>query len=226
MSFDSDDFTNALQYPFQDPQWFSKLCLQGALLILLSCVVVGIPFFIGYMVRCTQKAINGEATLPGWNEWGMFWHLGWRALVLNLFHGILAWTIPFVLLILFGFIAFLEGGKIEDSQVLTVLGLLLYGPLFLAALYMYCAQFFIAAAVAQKQPLSKGFSLRSVWRYTTHNFGAIVFAWVTAAIAGVLAYAGLLLLLIGYLLTLPYQIAVTGWVQGMVYKKAAVKVIE
>ncbi|MBI2415364.1 MAG: hypothetical protein HYV33_01740 [Candidatus Kerfeldbacteria bacterium] len=63
MSLSSADFSEIIHYPWRDPNWFSKLCGQGAVLLGLSFFIIGLPFLIGYGVRCTQLAIEQKPLL-------------------------------------------------------------------------------------------------------------------------------------------------------------------
>ncbi|MDP3970867.1 MAG: DUF4013 domain-containing protein [bacterium] len=83
MAITSDHFLEILKYPFQDKQWFSKLILQGAVLFMLSMIFVGIPFMAGYVIVLKQKAIDSDSSLSGWSDWGNYWKLGWKSILVG-----------------------------------------------------------------------------------------------------------------------------------------------
>ena len=60
--------SQSFSYMFKDPSWFFKVFV-GGLFLLLSFVVVGIPFVLGYEVALI-KGKEKELVLPDWNEAG------------------------------------------------------------------------------------------------------------------------------------------------------------
>ena len=64
------DVGRAFSFPFRDPDWVVKF-LVGAVFVLLSVVLVGIPFLVGYMVEVVRRVAAGEAEpLPAWENLG------------------------------------------------------------------------------------------------------------------------------------------------------------
>lgn len=222
MAFDGDDFGDVLKYPFQDPQWFSKLCLQGAVLLLLSSFLVGIPFMTGYMIRCTQKAINGEDTLPGWDEWGEFWRLGWKAIAVNT-----VYALPMIGLGVVLGIGFIVAGTTGEEAALgaAIIGLLVfYGVVGIYSIAMIFVQSAANTAVALDRSFSECLEIKErLWPYIKDNFGSIFLALISTWVAGMLAYLGFFIFFIGFLFTFNYMTTAVGYSTGLVYKKSKVK---
>ena len=56
----------SFSYMFKDPSWFFKVFV-GGLFLILSFVLVGIPFVLGYEVALI-RGNQGELALPDWKE--------------------------------------------------------------------------------------------------------------------------------------------------------------
>ena len=64
------DIGKAFTYVFVDEDWITKV-LVGALFVLSSCVLVGIPFLLGYVIALMRNVMAGkENPLPAWDELG------------------------------------------------------------------------------------------------------------------------------------------------------------
>ena len=60
----------AFSFMFEDKGWLGKIVI-GGLFCLLSLVVVGIPFVLGYMLEMTKRSSeNKEIPLPEWDNLG------------------------------------------------------------------------------------------------------------------------------------------------------------
>jgi hypothetical protein len=78
------DFGRAFQYFFEDPDWVKKL-LTGSLFQLLSILLVGIPFVVGYCLRIVGRVARGEPRpLPEWDDLGALFSEGLRGFGLYL----------------------------------------------------------------------------------------------------------------------------------------------
>lgn len=58
---------DALQYPFNDQQWKSKL---GIATLLMYIPIVGWLALLGYGVRITRRVANDDNRLPDWQDFG------------------------------------------------------------------------------------------------------------------------------------------------------------
>lgn len=229
MQFTSQDLSDILQFPFKDKQWFSKLCLQGALLLFLSFFFIGIPFLNGFMARLLDQSIKGETTLPGWSEWGTYWRLGWKSLVVNFLYMLPAVGIWFVLVMGMMMLQFLSLAD-KNLELLPLLFLpvifFAYGCMFL---YTFAMQFVQAAylpVIAQDAPMTAAFDLKGyVWPYIKQNALAIFIGFLIIYIASLIASVGMFALFIGYFFTLPYAFGVMAQVHGLIYRRSTIKYI-
>jgi len=60
------DFGKALEFPFKDSDWIMKM-IWLSVFMLLTPVLIGIPFLTGYMVLTIRGVIKGNETLPEWS---------------------------------------------------------------------------------------------------------------------------------------------------------------
>ena len=83
------DIGKAFTFVFDDEDWITKV-LVGALFVLASMVLVGIPFLIGYSIALMRNVMRGDdKPLPAWDELGEKFKEG--ILLVLIF---LVWSIP------------------------------------------------------------------------------------------------------------------------------------
>ena len=64
-----ETFLNSLKYAFSN----MSALLVGGIVFFLSLILIGLPFFLGYITRCMRMIIAGDGVLPEWeNVTGMF----------------------------------------------------------------------------------------------------------------------------------------------------------
>lgn len=226
MAFSSHDFNEVIRYPFLDDQWFSKLCLQGAVLFLLSMFFIGIPFMAGWNIALIKAGIDGKKQLPGWDQWGEYWRLGWRAFAVGI-----VYAVPIIAACLFLFvpaiILFIVAEESSQLEAVAVIGVLLMGigVMFVMAysLALYIVQPAYLTALAVGLPVRTAINIKIMWRYIQPNIAAIIITLGVAYLAGMMASVGMFIFFIGYFFTFPYAVAVTGYAYGIVYRNSTVK---
>ena len=64
-----ETFLNSLKYSFSN----MSALLVGGIVFFLSLILIGLPFFLGYITRCMRQIMAGDGVLPEWeNVTGMF----------------------------------------------------------------------------------------------------------------------------------------------------------
>lgn len=100
LSISVQSLKNVVRFPFQDPQWATKLLIGSGLLFLNYIVPVApaIPV-LGYYARLIRAGARNDdpSRLPEWDDWGELFLDGLRLLGVILFT-----TLPGMLVILFG----------------------------------------------------------------------------------------------------------------------------
>ncbi len=65
-----ENLGRSFSYMFEDEDWFQKI-LIGAAFCLLSLVLIGIPFVLGYLLQVARQSSHGkELPLPAWDNLG------------------------------------------------------------------------------------------------------------------------------------------------------------
>ena len=206
------DFGKAFTFMFEDPDWLRKLgigTLVGLVGLLFSPVLIGfIPLIIlfGYTLDTLRNVMDGrDHPLPDWDDWGGFLKRGFR-----LCAAFFIWALPLILVTL----PLTVGGTLTDqhrsgmeavgailitcSSCLIILwGLLL--TLFTPAIYV---------RVARTERFAAAFELGKLWAFTRDNLGNVIIAvllvWVAGFIAAIIAGLGLIALVIGVVVTIPF----------------------
>ena len=63
-----ENLGRSFSYMFEDKDWFQKI-LIGAAFCLLSLVLIGIPFVLGYLLQVARQSSHGqELPLPAWDN--------------------------------------------------------------------------------------------------------------------------------------------------------------
>ncbi|MGC8782454.1 MAG: DUF4013 domain-containing protein [Anaerolineae bacterium] len=211
------DYGKAFTFMFEDPDWIRKLgvgTVLGAVALLLSPVLIGLVpmiMILGYCLDVLRNVADGrEYPLPEWEDWGGFLARGFKLLV-----AFFVWSLPIILIsipLIIG--AALTGDQSSGAQVA-------FGSLFIICssclmilwgLFVLLISPAIYIRLAVTDRLASAFEVSRVWELTRDNLGNVIIAILLVIVAGIIAAIagslGLLLLLIGALVTIP---AATLW---------------
>jgi hypothetical protein len=184
---------DSFAWPFQDPQWASKIIVQGLIALI---PIVGWIALVGWLVLTIDNYRVGRRELPPAG-----FHLE-RGIVL------------FVVYVVYAIVFSIPGDVISgagsrgDSSGLSSLGGLIS---FLASLLLA----FLAPSIilhTYRSGFNGGFDVSGIWematRNTTNTVIAGVLIWVASAIGGF----GLIICCIGFIFTAPYGAAIVAGV--------------
>jgi hypothetical protein len=197
------DVGEAFGYVFRSRNWFGKLAV-GALCLLFFWLFF-IPLFIllGYFVEAARSISRGGRELPPWTDLGKKLGEGFLLAV-----ALFVWELP-------GSILSSGGGGFHCVQSscsfqagpLAPLGAL-YGLLIALLTAAIWSQFLVGG-------FAGAFDFRVVFRRALQNPGMTVIVWLVASVLGVIiALAGLIVVGIGILFTLPYAFALSANLYG------------
>ncbi|WP_313695649.1 DUF4013 domain-containing protein [Halorarum halobium] len=211
----------SLRYPLESDDSIATL-LIGALLTVLSILII--PAFIvqGYLVRVLRSSVAGETEAPSFTDWGDLFVDGLKLFLINLVFGIIV-AIPFVIVtvvFLGGAFAAGDAGGGSGAAALGLLSLLLFAVVGLLALvlaYFLPAMF---ANFAVEGRLGAAFDLSTVRAvaFTSEYFVAVLLGVVAGAVlnsvGGTLAFilVGLPILFYGQVVT--YYLFGRGYAEG------------
>jgi Protein of unknown function (DUF4013) len=215
------DFGQAFKFVFEDPDWIVKVLL-GGLFVLLSSLLIGIPFTAGYGVRVIKRTARGEARpLPAWDDLGGLFGEGLKPIGLYLLHllaiGIVPAGIGCVLALLGGGLsAAAHSGRAEDAVggVIALGIFLLYGVVLVLSLAL--AVYFPAALTRMVllDRFGAGFEVRENLGYIRRNLGNYLIALLLYLVASFVAQFGFILLCIGVFPAAFWASLVGAWALG------------
>jgi hypothetical protein len=199
------DFGRCFTFITEDPEWLTKL-LVGGLFALLSAVLVGVPFVLGYWGRTVKNVAAGQARpLPAWDDLGGIFSDGLRlfGVYLVYFIGIGVAMMALSCLLMLPFIALGSAGDLDDGPealfaALGGLGMLLfYAVVMLVSL---AAMVYLPAALvraALRDSFAEGFAWREVLGFIKANLGNYALSLVIYLVASFVSQFGILLCCIG-----------------------------
>jgi hypothetical protein len=204
------DFVKALTFVTDDPRWKEKVAI-GAALALLSGLIVPAIIIIGYTLRLTQNMRKGELLpLPEWDDWSGDLVRGFKLFVVYLI-----WALPLILVA----IPMTVGGIMADSDGFAqTLGVtIVVGAVCLTAIYGIFVTLMTPGFVlwfARDEEIRSGLQLSEIFEWTrVHLVDVILFmlAYIVASfvISMVAGIAGVLLCIVGLIVTIPVATFIT-----------------
>jgi energy-coupling factor transport system substrate-specific component len=184
------DLREAFTYAFRSNERFRKIMI-AALCVLFSWVLL-IPYFllIGYAVRLARNIRGGRRELPPWDHFRELLKDGFLISVLSVI-----WQIPGLVLSAF-----------EGSAVLVAAGGL-WGLLVLVAQPAIWSQYL-------RGGFRSGFNIAAIARRLRFNLGLTVVVGALGVVLLGVALSGLVALLVGVAVTVPYAIYVNAHLLG------------
>ncbi len=206
------DFGKAFTFMFEDPDWLRKLgigTLVGLVGILFSPILIGlVPLIalLGYTLDTLRNVADGhDRPLPEWQDWGGFLARGFK-----LFAALFVWALPAILIAIPLFIgsalADQNGGNMGAIAAILITCsscLMILWGIFLTLLSPA-----IYVRVARTDRFAAAFEFSTLWDFTRNNLGNIIIAilltWLASLIAAIVASLGVIALVIGVIITLPF----------------------
>jgi hypothetical protein len=224
------EISKSISFITEDPRWQQKLMIGTGVIIastVFSFVLIGIVGFIifaGYCIRLLQNVRDGQPNpLPEWDQWGEDLARGFKLVVATI-----VWSLPVIILI----IPTIIGGALSDSHgggtefiggMLLICGNCLT---FLYALLLTVATPGISIAFAKDEQITSALQFREIIAWTRANIGQVLvvtLVYIAASIALALigGIVGVLLCLVGLIITLPLATLLTGLFQYHLYGQLA-----
>ena len=229
------DIGRALTYFSEDERWVEKTAIGTGLLLISSLLLVALigvlGYFIlfGYLVRLIQNVRDDvHPVLPEWDRWGDDLVRGVKLACVYL-----VWALPIVLIFFPAFIisvaiaestpydARFPGGSIA-SIVLSCAGCLSF--LFIIAFAVMQPGFSIA--FARNETISEGLQFTEIWDWTRDHIGNVAIVAILTVIASMIittvgSIVGLILCVIGAVVTVPLSQLVIYYFQSHLYGQLA-----
>jgi len=201
----SIDFARCYTFLTEDPEWIVKV-LIGGLFALLSSVLVGLPFVLGYVGRTMRRVAAGdERPLPAWDDLGGIFNDGLRLfgvqMVYSLGFGAVLAGVGCVLGAgVFGLGAAAGQGRgVEDvTAVVAPLGFVaFYGLVLVVALALAVYLPAALARTAMRASFAEGFNWGANVAFIRANVGNYALSVVAYLVAGFVAQFGIILCFVG-----------------------------
>jgi hypothetical protein len=224
------EISKSISFVTEDPRWQQKLMIGTGVIIassVFSVVFIGIIGFIifaGYCVRLLQNVRDGQPyPLPEWDQWGEDLARGFKLVVATI-----VWALPIIVLI----IPTIIGGTLTEtnSDAGEFIGamLMICGNCLITiyALLLTAATPGISIAFAKDEQITSALQFRSIIDWTRENIGQVLvvtLVYIAASIAlSILgAIVGVLLCVVGLIITIPLATLLTGLFQYHLYGQLA-----
>jgi len=179
---------------FEDKNWIVKIIL-GAVFYLLSCVFIGIPFVLGYLLELAKNSRDGrEVPLPEWDKLGEKFVKG-----LVYFLIVLIYSIPGIIL------SFIPCVKY------------CFGPLYLLAFLFILP--YIAVKYALTGSFEEVFRFNEIFDFAKKNANNLVIVLLLTIALQIIASFGVLALVVGVFFTMFWASLATYYLYGKVYRE-------
>lgn len=224
------EYSKALTFIWEDPRWQQKMLIGTGVVIasvVLSIVLVGVLGFLiiaGYSVRLLQNVRAGQPhPLPEWDEWGEDLARGFKLFVVGI-----VWALPVMILVIpSGIGSAMTGARSEGIQLLGVLLSITTGCLsVLYGLLLAAVSPGFSIAFAKDEQIMSGLQFRDIVAWTQDNIGQVVVVVLIVIVASIAisllsSIVGVLLCVIGLIVTIPLGTLVTSLFQYHLYGQLA-----
>jgi len=199
------DFGRCFTFLTEDPAWLTKI-LVGGLFTLLTVVLVGVPFILGYWARTLKNVAAGkQLPLPEWDDLGGIFSDGLRLVGVYLVYAIGLALALFLIggVLMVPFIALGASGALDDGAGGLVAAFGGLGTLLLWAIIMVTSLaglVYLPAAMARaalRDSFSEGFAWREITAFIRANIGNYALALVIYLVASFLSQFGMILCCVG-----------------------------
>jgi ABC-type phosphate transport system permease subunit len=210
------DIGKSFTFAFDDENWLTKI-LMGGLFGLLSGILIGVPFVLGYFLETIKNVYLGNPRpLPNWGDnLGGLFSKGLKALV-----GTIAWSLPAILLsCVVGIVGGVTGSNYQDQQ--GVVPLLILCLNCLVGLYSLVVSALIPAALmrfAVSEQIGDFFKFGELFGFISRNLGNYIIALIVYWLASLVGSFGFILCLVGVFFTSFWAMLVGAHLFGQVYR--------
>ncbi len=179
------DIGKAFGFVFEDEQWFTKILLGAAIMLI---PIFGQLAVVGYVIAVIRNVMAGHPRpLPAWSDLGRNFMDGLMVTLANLVYGIPIWIImcPITFVWLLPMLGPIIGGENSDvvgtltATFTGVAGLLTAGGVCLASLFgilLTLLQPVLQIRYARSGQLGTCFQVGEVFRFLFANIGPIIIA--------------------------------------------------
>jgi VanZ family protein len=212
------DFVKSFTYQFEDPDWLKKIGI-AALISLIP--LVGQFFVLGWLVDTTKRVIDKvENPMGDWSDFGGYFVKGLAIFVIGFIY-----ALPIIIfeVCLYGIIFAMAGSATSDTTG-SILGILTTCLSCLVFIYVILLLFVLPAAYANYAAtgsFSAGLRFGEVFGLVRKAPGAYLLVVLGEILAAFLAGLGMILCIIGIIITAAYANAAISHLYGQAYNEAS-----
>lgn len=188
------NYTKAFSFMFEDKNWPVKIVL-GAVFNLLSLVLIGIPFILGYLLELAKNSSEGkEIPLPEWDKLGDKFTRGLIYLII-----LIVYSIP--------------------GMILSFIPCIKYclGPLYFLALMF--ALPYITLKYAKTGSFEEAFRFNDMFEFVKQHLNNLVMVVLLSIALQIIASFGVLALVVGVFFTCFWASLAVYYLYGKVYRE-------
>lgn len=179
---------------FEDKNWAVKILL-GAVFNLLTLVLVGIPFILGYLLELAKNSSEGkEIPLPEWDNLGDKFTKGLVFLVI-----LIIYYMPGIIL---SFIPYIK---------------ICFGPLYLLAFLFILP--YITVKYAQTGSFEEAFRFNELFDFVKKNINNLIIVVLLSIALTIIAGFGIIALGVGIFFTMFWASLAIYYLYGKVYRE-------
>jgi hypothetical protein len=188
------NFTKAFSFMFEDKNWVVKIFL-GAIFNLLSLILVGIPFVLGYLLELAKNSSEGkEIPLPEWDKLGDKFTRGLIYLII-----LVVYSVP--------------------GMILSFIPCVKYclGPLYFLALMFVLP--YITLKYAKTGSFEEAFRFTEMFEFVRQNLNNLIMVVLLSIALQIIASFGALALVVGIFFTSFWAGLAIYYLYGKVYRE-------
>lgn len=220
-----ENIGKAFTFVFDDEKWVNKI-LMGSLFSLLSIILIGIPFILGYMLETLRNVADGkERPLPEWDNLGQKFTQGLLYAIVTF-----VYTLPATVIYTCSIVAaaaLSPSNPRGGENALSALGAILASGgmcfLFLYILGFYILLPAITIRFAMTGSFGEAFRFRDHIRFLRENLGNYVLVILLALVASIIGQLGAIACFIGVFVTMFYSYLVMAYLFGQLYSSTTTR---
>ena len=211
------EFGKAFLYQFDDREWLKKLGI-GALLLLIP--LLGLLWIAGWSLEITKRVIRRDPEpLADWNDFGGYLVRGFQVFIIGF-----VYALPIILVSACVSVLFPSAFDPSAGNEIAASAWAAFACVnCVIILYSILLAFFIPAALgnfAAKEQFGAAFRFGEVWGLVRAAPGAYILVFLGSILAGFIAGLGVILCVIGVVITMSYANSVMGNLMGQAYNVA------
>jgi hypothetical protein len=207
----------AFSFPFKDPDWIVKT-LIACVFALLSLLLFGIFILMGYLTGISQRVMRGEEhALPPWTNIGSMLVVGFKLFVVHFLYILPMMLVYVPFLIIIGVTEAIGNEQVDPA--LTGISAM-FAALSVLFLLPYALAYTVLSPIinyrfARNESIGEAMDIGAVLRTFRKQWqSTVIVALIAAGLQSVLAGAGIIIMIIGVIVTIVYSYFVSFHLYG------------